>query len=238
MRYIAAAVFASLVMVAVPFPVGSSSDMTLQRLAGTVGYQSSTSSTITPVAISQAFANDAYASTQSQSVAVLDFPDDSHITLGGSSVIQVHALMSKRRHPRKHQDPIIWEGSMVRLPSDASVLRFDIHQPYDGNETYIVSTRFARIAIRGTVALLADNLSGDVLTCLDCGAGDVVADVGGNDFALINGETLRIHANGRVLLEDTNPAVLQSFVDAGLSTYVPAPKPLFQRPPPRWKIKL
>lgn len=238
MRYTAAAAFASLAMLAVTFPVGSSSDMTLQRLAGTVGYQSSTASTMTPVAISQTFANDAYASTQLQSIAVLDFPDDSHITLGGGSVIQVHALISKRTHPRKHQEPIVWQGSMIRLPSDGSVLRFDIHQPYDGDETYIVSTRFARIAIRGTVALLSDNLSGDVLTCLDCGAGDVVADVGGNDFALLNGETLRIRSSGRVSLEDTNPAVLQSFVDAGLSTYVPAPAPLFQRPPPRWKIKL
>jgi len=238
MRYTAAAVFASLAMLAGAFPAGSSSDMNLQRLAGTVGYQSSTASTMTPVAISQTFENDAYASTQSQSIAVLDFPDDSHITLGGNSVIQVHALMSKLKHPRKRQDPIVWEGSMIRLPSDGSVLRFDIHQPYDGDETYVVSTRFARIAIRGTVALLSDNLSGDVLTCLDCGAGDVVADVGGNDFALIDGETLRIRANGRVSVEDTNPAVLQNFADAGLSTFVPAPKPLFQRPPARWKIKL
>jgi hypothetical protein len=238
MRYTATAVFVFLAMLAGALPVGSSSDMTLQRLAGTVGYQSSTSSIITPVAISQTFENDAYASTQTQSVAVLDFPDDSHVTLGGSSVIQVHALISKIKHPRKHQEPIVWEGSMIRLPSDGSVLRFDIHQPYDGDETYIVSTRFARIAIRGTVALLSDNLSGDVLTCLDCGAGDVVAEVGGNDFALLNGETLRIHSTGRVSLEDTNPAVLQSFVDAGLSTYVPPPTPLFQKPRPRWKIKL
>jgi hypothetical protein len=212
--------------------------MTLQRLAGSVGYQRTTSGPITPVIISQAFDNDAYASTQLQSVAVLDFPDDSRVTLGFGSVIQVHALVTKREHPRKRQDPIVWEGSMIRLPSDGSVLRFDIHQPEDGTEHYVVATRFARIAIRGTTALLADNLSGDVLTCLDCGAGDIVANVGGNDFALINGETLRIRANGHVNIEDTNPTVLKTFADAGLSTYVPPPPTSSPKPRLRWKIKL
>lgn len=238
MRYTAAVVFASLAMVAGALPLGSSDDMTLQRLAGNVGYQRTTSAPVTSVAITQTFENDAYASTQLQSVAVLDFPDDSHVTLGGNSVIQVHALISKREHPRKRQDPIVWEGSMIRLPSEGSVLRFDIHQPYDGTERYIVATRFARIAIHGTTALLADNLSGDVLTCLDCGAGDIVADVRGNDFALIDGETLHIRANGRVTIEDTNPAVLQRFADAGLSTYVPPPPTPSPKPRLRWKIKL
>jgi len=237
MRSIAAVFFVSVVMLAGAHPGGTSSDMTLQRLSGSVGYQSSTSSTVTMVAVSQAFQSDAYASTQGQSVAVLDFPDDSRITLGGNSVIQVHALFSKRKHVRKHQDPILWEGSAIRLPSDGSVLRFDIHQPYDGDEMYIVATRFARIAIRGTIALLADNLSGDVLTCLDCGAGDIVADVGGNDFALLDNETLRIRASGRVTVEDTNPAILQRFADSGLSTYVPPPQPPVKRRP-RWTIKL
>jgi hypothetical protein len=237
MRSTAAVVFVSVVMLAGALPVGSSSDMTLQRLAGYVGYQNSASAQVSMVAISRPFENDAYASTQAQSIAVLDFPDDSRVTLGGNSVIQVHALFSKRNHVRRHQDPIEWQGSAIRLPSDGSVLRFDIHQPYDGNETYVVSTRFARIAIRGTIALLADNLSGDILTCLDCGAGDIVADVGGNDFALINNETLRIRANGRVTVEETNAATLQGFVDAGLSTYVP-PRPPQVKPRSRWTIKL
>jgi hypothetical protein len=229
--------FASVVLLAGALPGGTSSDMTLQRLAGYVGYQNSTSSSVTMVSISHPFDSDAYASTQAQSIAVLDFPDDSRVTLGGNSVIQVHANFSKRKHVRRHQDPIVWEGSAIRLPSDASILRFDIHQPYDGNELYVVSTRFARIAIRGTTALLADSLSGDILTCLDCGAGDIVADVGGNDFAILNNETLRIRANGRVTVEETNPVILQEFIDAGLSTYIPRPRP---SPKPRfhWPIKL
>jgi FecR protein len=237
MRSTAAVLFVSVVMLAGALPGGTSSDMTLQRLAGYVGYQNNASSTVTMVAVSQTFQNDAYASTQAQSIAVLAFPDDSRVTLGGNSVIQVHALFSKRKRVHRHQDPILWEGSAIRLPSDASVLRFDIHQPPDGQELYVVSTRFARIAIRGTTALLADTLSGDIVTCLDCGAGDVVADVGGNDFALLNNETLRIRASGRVTVEETNPAILQGFVDAGLSTYVPPPKtPVKQRP--HWPFKL
>jgi len=237
MRSIAAVLFVSVVMLAGALPGGTSSDMTLQRLTGYVGYQNSASAPVSVVAVSRAFENDAYASTQAQSVAVLDFPDDSRVTLGGNSVIQVHALFSKRKHVRRHEDPIVWEGSAIRLPSDASVLRFDIHQPYDGNETYVISTRFARIAIRGTTALLADSLGGDILTCLDCGAGDIVAEVGGNDFALINNETLRIRANGHVTVEATNPVILQAFVDAGLSTYIPPPqRPVKTRS--RWTIKL
>lgn len=237
MRSTAAVLFASVVMLAGALPGGSSSDMTLQRLAGYVGYQNSPSSPVSMVAISRTFEDDAYASTQAQSVAVLDFPDDSHVTLGGNSVIQVHALFSKRKRVHRHQDPILWEGSAIRLPSDGSMLRFDIHQPDGGNETYVVSTRWARIAIRGTTALLADNLGGDTLTCLDCGAGDIVADVGGNDFALINNETLHIRANGHVTLEETTPVILQGFADAGLSTYVPPPEPQV-KPRSRWTIKL
>ncbi len=237
MRSTAAVLFVSVVMLAGALPGGTSSDMTLQRLTGYVGYQNNASAPVSMVAYSRTFENDAYASTQAQSIAVLDFPDDSHVTLGGNSVIQVHALFSKRTHVRRHQDPILWEGSAIRLPSEGSVLRFDIHQPYDGNETYVVSTRWARIAIRGTTALLADSLSGDILTCLDCGAGDIVADVGGNDFALINNETLRIRSNGRVTLEETSSVTLQGFIDAGLSTYVAHPQPT-ARPRPRWHIKL
>ncbi|MGA3037732.1 MAG: FecR domain-containing protein [Vulcanimicrobiaceae bacterium] len=237
MRSTAAVMFVSVVMLAGALPGGTSSDMTLQRLAGYVGYQNSASSTVTMVAISQPFASDAYASTQAQSIAVLDFPDDSRVTLGGNSVIQVHALFSKRKRVHRNQDPILWEGSAIRLPSDGSVLRFDIHQPYDGQEMYVVSTRFARIAIRGTTALLADSMSGDILTCLDCGAGDIVADVGGNDFALLNNETLRIRASGRVTVEETNPVILQGFVDAGLSTYVPPPQ-VPVKPRPHWPFKL
>ena len=237
MRSTAAVLFVSVVMLAGVLPGETSSDMTLQRLAGYVGYQNNASAPVSMVAVSHPFENDAYASTQAQSVAVLDFPDDSRVTLGGNSVIQVHALFSKRKHVRRNQDPILWQGSAIRLPSDGSMLRFDIHQPDGGNETYVVSTRWARIAIRGTTALLADNLGGDTLTCLDCGAGDIVADVGGNDFALINNETLRIRANGHVTLEETSPVVLQAFVDAGLSTYVPPP-PTPVKPRSRWTIKL
>jgi len=237
MRSLAAVVFVSVVVLAGALPCGSSSDMTLQRLSGYVGYQNSTSSSVTMVAISQTFQSDAYASTQAQSVAVLDFPDASRVTLGGNSVIQVHANITKRKHVRRHQDPVVWEGSAIRLPSDSAVLRFDIHQPYDGDEVYVVSTRWARIAIRGTTALLADSLSGDVLSCLDCGAGDIVADVSGNDFALINGETLKIRANGRVTVEETNPSTLQNFADAGLSTYVAPPKPPVKTRR-RWTLKL
>lgn len=236
MRFTAAVLFASVLMFAAQ-PAGSSSDMTLQRLTGSVGYQANTSSAVTAVTVSQTFANDAYASTQAQSVAVLDFPGDSRVTLGGNSVIQVHANLSKRKRVRKHQDPIVFQGSSIRLPSDVAFLRFDIHQPYGETETYVVTTRWASIAIRGTTALLADSLGGDILTCLDCGAGDIVADVRGNDFAINDNETLRIRANGRVTVEATNPSTLQNFVDAGLSTYVPPPKPQTKRRS-RWSIKL
>jgi len=214
-------------------------EVVLHRLSGTVNYQASASGPLLTVGEEQIVSENAYASTQANSVGALVFPDASRLTLAGGSAVQVYGFAKKVVHRRRHKDFVVWEGSTIRLPSTATVFRLDVRQPYDGESTYLVLTRYAKISLRAASALLSDSLTGDIITCVDCGAGDVVATVGGQDYAVGFGETLSIDTHGRVAVGNTAEPVMQNFASTGLSTKplpTPSPEPKrFRWTPPTFK---
>ena len=245
MRY-AAVVFCALAMLFAQFaPSGASNaaaphttaaktdnqkDVVLQHVSGTVNYQTSATAPVVVVGDTQIVSENAYASTQANSVGAIVFPDTSQLTLAGGSAIQVYGFTQKKVHRRRHRDVVVWEGSTIRLPSTATAFRLDVRQPAGGESTYVVLTRYARISMRAASTLLSDSLNGDVITCVDCGAGDVVANVAGQDYVVGFGETLTIDTRGRVWVGDTAGPVMQSFAATGLSTKpLPTPTPQAKR---------
>lgn len=206
----------------------------LHSVSGTVSYQSADG--VTPVVVdgAQVFREKAYVSTQANSVGTIVFPDTSQLTLGPNSTVQAYDFQPRKKHVFRKRYAYFWEGSTIRLSGTEAALRLDVRNPDDVSD-YVVLTRFARIDVRGTSALLSDSPGGDIITCIDCGAGDVVADIGGEDYVVGDGQTLVIGAQGRVTLGDTNDLVTQGFAASGLSTArLPQPKPPDKRIRFKW----
>ena len=241
MRYAAAVICACALLFAGLEPGGASSAGTnaktpatdapnavvLHHVSGSVNYQSSATATAVAVTDAQTFGENGYAWTQANSVGKVVFPDASQLTLGGNSAVQVYDFLTIKKHVRWHHDVVEWNGSTIRLPSSSAALRLDIPQWHGGDTTYVVLTRWARITVRAQSTLVGDSLNGDTVTCINCGAGDVVANVGGQDYAVGYGETMVIDAAGRVSINNTAEPVMQSFSAGGLSTApLPTPTPI------------
>ena len=204
---------------------------------GIVNYQPAGTTTQLVVDGSLVFDEKAYASTQADSIGVLEFPDTSQLTLAPNSAIQVYDFLPRKQHVFRKRYAYFWDGSTIRLPSTSTTLRLDVRQPDGGDSDYVVLTRFARIDVHGTSALLSDSTGGDIVTCLDCGAGDIVANIAGEDYVVGNGETLVVTQQGRISLVATTGIVMQGFASSGLSTdRLPQPEPQkrfrFQWTPP------
>lgn len=229
MRFPAAVFCASIAMLVQLVParaMDAQRPVVLRSVSGTVSYQAADGAAPTVVDGTQTFHEKAYASTQAGSVGVLVFPDESQVTLGSNSTVQAYDFLARKKHVFRHRYAYFWDGSTLRLGGTASTLRLDVHQPDGGESDYVVLTRFARIDVHGTSALLSDSPGGDIVTCIDCGAGDIVANIGGEDYVVGDGQTLVIGPQGRATLAATTDTVMQGFAASGLSTdRLPSPKP-------------
>ncbi|MBV8601014.1 MAG: hypothetical protein JO359_05535, partial [Candidatus Eremiobacteraeota bacterium] len=177
-RVISVAVLVALAaLCAAAIPGHAANEILLRRSAGTVGYKHDLGAPFITVTGVQAVADDAYAITQASSVGVVVFPDSSLVTLGASTTIRVGAFRLAQNG----------NGSTIQIPSGGGELRLEIRHPQGQRSNYQFSTSIMNLAVRGTIALLADAPTGDTLTCLDCGANDVVVTAGGRDYALLSG---------------------------------------------------
>jgi hypothetical protein len=130
---------------------GAASNKQLQHLKGDVGYQPSVAGRFNVVAGSYVLPDDDFAVTKARSAALLTLPDSSLVALGENTSVQVGAFNNAAAGP----------GATITV--NGGTLRFDIHRPAGGAANYRFVTPTSQIAIRGTVGLLAFEVTPRIL---------------------------------------------------------------------------
>lgn len=199
------ALISGLVLAALPHPtVAADTSKQLQRVRGTIGYQTADAGTD----FKQIFGkidlpDEDFAVTRANSAAVLAMPDSSLISLGENTDVQVGAFDGASASP----------GATITLRGGS--LRFDIRRPAGGAANYHFTTPTSQIAVRGTVGLLA--LSNGVTTvgCVTCAADSVTVTTATQTVTLVTGQFVAVSAAG-ILTTGALSTVVGAFSGAGV----------------------
>lgn len=178
----------------------------LRRVKGTVGYQVAAAAPLTPVLGKIDLPDDAFAVTQTESVAELALPDSSVVTLGAGTRVQIGAFNTTAAGP----------GSTIVVNS--GTLRFDIKRPAGGRANYQFQTATSQIAVRGTIGLLSVINGITNVACVQCAADSVVVTAGGQTFTLVTGQLITINAAGAAATGALTPGATAAFGEAGVGT--------------------
>jgi hypothetical protein len=181
-------------------------DKVLKAVRGTVGYQTSASGPFTRVIGRFSIPDDYLAVTQDASNALLQLPDSSEVALGAGTVLQVGAFNAPT------------SSTPTTITLNNGTFRFNVRHPSGGQSNYIFRTPSSQIAVRGTIGLISSGPQGDQITCLACDANDVTVTTGGQQFALLTGQTLTVSAAAAGVVAATTATMLSSFSSVGLST--------------------
>jgi len=150
-------------------------------MKGSVGYKTDAAAQVKPIAGKQVLPDEAFAVTQMRSIADLNMPDSSVITIGEATEVQVGAFNSA-----------VPAGSKITLKNGA--LKFSIKHPTGAQANYQFITPTSSIGVRGTEGFLVVGNNGTQLVCLACAAGDVTLTVTatGITTGLVTGQVLTI----------------------------------------------
>jgi hypothetical protein len=189
-------------------PAGNAdTEKQLQRVRGTVGYQTAANSNDFKAVFGKFnLPDDDYAVTRAASSALVVMPDSSLIQLGEFTSVQVGAFNAGAAGP----------GSTITVNGGA--LRFDIRRPQGGAANYRFTTATSQIAVRGTIGLLAFSNGITTVGCLVCAADSVVVTVGGQTVPLLAGQVITISATGAITTSALGSTVTAGFSGAGVST--------------------
>lgn len=186
---------------------GGAADFTnLKAVRGTVGYQTAKDAPFQRVTASYPLRDNELAVTQAASNGLLTLSDASQIALGESTTIQV-GLITRAEATAPHSITLV-----------AGAVRFDVRHPKGAQANYTFQSAVSQIAVRGTDGLFATGPNGDVISCLNCAAGDVTVTAAGKSFPLLTGQTAFVSLAGVVTVAATAAAIVSSFSAAGLST--------------------
>jgi hypothetical protein len=184
---------------------GAAGEKQLRRVQGSIGYQTSAAAPFTPVFGRFDLPDDAVAVTQSKSTAELIMPDSSIVALGENTRVQVGAFDNAAAGP----------GSTLTVNGGA--LRFDVRRPAGGRANYRFVTATSQIAVRGTIGLLSFLGGNTTVACVVCAADSVSVTVGGQTFALANGQFITVGITGAATTGAATAETLQTFSSSGLN---------------------
>jgi len=195
----------SMVLASASAPVAADNANQLQRVSGTIGYESPPGS-FHAVFGKADLADSALAVTRASSAAVVALPDSSLVSLGENTSVSVGALVAAADGP----------GSTIQI--NGGSLRFDMRRPTGGRSNYRFVTPTSQTAVRGTVGLISFLNNTTTVVCLACEADSVVVTVGNQTFALLTGQMLTVSAAGIVTTTATATSVMQTFTAANVPT--------------------
>lgn len=190
---------------ALPLAVSAAAGKMLSRVSGSVGYKSSDTSDLVPLAGDITLSDNAIAITQARSTAKVLLEDSSTIGLGQSTSVRLGAFNSG----------IVGPGSVITINGGA--MRFNIVHPAGARANYRFVTPTAQIAVRGTSGLIASGPNGDDIACVQCEPGDVVVTVGTATYSLVSGQAIHITPGGVATTAQIQPSLSNYFVEQGLS---------------------
>lgn len=190
----------------VPPVARAAEDKVLQRVHGSIGYQTSDTAPFAAVVGRFLLPDDYFAVTRAQSAAVLTLPDSSIVGLGENTNIRVGAFNETAAGP----------GSTVTV--NGGTLRFDIRRPQGGAANYRFLTSTSQLAVRGTVGLLSFINGVTTVACIACAADSVSVTVGTQTYTLASGQLLTVSAAGSVVTVPLTSTALATFSAAGVTT--------------------
>lgn len=193
-----------LVLAASPQQSGAAGTKQLQRVRGTIGWQTAAESTDFKAVFGKFdLPDDNFAITRAQSAAVLAMPDSSLVALGENTNVQVGAFDNAAAGP----------GSTIVLKGGS--LRFDIRRPQGGVANYRFVTTTSAVGVRGTVGLLSFINGITTVGCVACAADSVTVTVGTQTVALATGQFITVSAAGAITTGAIS-AVAGTFTAAGV----------------------
>jgi hypothetical protein len=187
-------------------PIGEAAgSKQLQRVRGTVGYQTDAGNDFKQVFAKFDLTDDLSAVTRASSAAVLAMPDSSLVSLGENTTIKASAFDNAAAAP----------GSTITV--NGGSLRFDIRHPAGGAANYRFQTTTSAVGVRGTVGLLSFVNGVTTVGCLACAADDVTVTVlaTGQTVSLVTGQVLIVSAAGVVTTAALSTAIA-GFTTAGV----------------------
>jgi hypothetical protein len=199
------ALISGLVLAALPHPtVAADTTLQLQRVRGTIGYQTAETSTdFKPIFGKIDLPDNDFAVTRAQSAAVVALPDSSLVSLGENTNVQIGAFDGASATP----------GSTIILKGGS--LRFDIRRPAGGAANYHFTTATSQIAVRGTVGLLAFVNGATTVGCVACAADSVTVTTATQTLTLVTGQFVTVSALG-VITTGALSTVVGAFSGAGV----------------------
>lgn len=176
----------------------------LERVRGTVGYEThADGSDFTAVPVAYDLPDNRFAVTHAQSAAVLGLPDSSAISLGENTTAFV--------------GPFYDNGSpRLSLALDDGALRFDVRPAPDGTGYYQIVTNNSLTEVRAGTGLLAAVEGVTLVGCLDCASGDVTVNASGRQFVPSSGQFVGVSNDGKVTTGILSSAVLDTFSTVGV----------------------
>jgi len=178
----------ALVAATVPQPTrAAGTPKQLQRVRGTIGYQSDAAGTDFKAVFGKFDLPDPdYAATHAGSAAVLAMPDSSLISLGQNTVVQVGAFDDTAASP----------GSTITINGGA--MRFEIKRPQGGAANYHFVTPTSQTAVRGTVGLISFVNGVTTVGCVACAADSITVTTATQTLTLVTGQFVTVSALGAV----------------------------------------
>ncbi len=188
-----------------PRATGAAGSKQLQRIRGTIGYQTAAASTDFKPVFGKFDLPDAdFAVTLARSAALVAMPDSSLIALGENTAVQVSAFDSAAAAP----------GSAITI--NGGTMRFDIKRPQGGAANYRFLTPTSQTAVRGTIGLISFINGVTTVGCVVCAADSVSVTAAGQTVTLVSGQFVTVSAAGAIAT-GTLSSVVGAFSSAGVS---------------------
>jgi hypothetical protein len=165
-------------------PINAQSQaIVLQRVSGEVGYLTSLRAAPVPVVGQLAIEPRDYAQTQARSMAALNLPDSSIVSIGASTRVQVARFQQ------------LGSTSIARMTIYDGAVHFSVRHPGGARANYVFVTPTSEIAIRGTEGIIVVLPGETIVACVHGTPNDtLVITKDGSRMYVPVGETVRIHS--------------------------------------------
>ena len=202
MRKLAVATLLAVALLAVSVrPVLSGPvELILQRLSGQLDYENAAGNESRPIAGQLAVQARGYALTRANSMAALDLPDSSVVSIGASSRVRLG-----------HFDRERWGSSATMTIVDGAV-HFAVKHPAGARANYTFITPVSQIAVRGTEGIIVTRGDETIIACVHGTKNDIYVTYGANQKMYVpDGMTVRIRGRmGRYAQMSMHPGIAGS----------------------------
>ena len=157
----------------------------VQRISGQVSYQGMAGRNGTPIIGQLLVQPRGYAVTQARSMAAIDLPDSSVVSVGASSRVGLGAL-----------DLIAGTSHEVMRIYDGAI-HFSVRHPKGSHSNYVFITPVSQIAVRGTEGIIVARGDETIIACVHGSTNDIFVTYGAHQKMYVP-DGMTVYIRGRV----------------------------------------